>query len=153
MIFIHGIGFSSHYFDPNYFDKKKVVLRVGQKTCIKNKKIGNSSTEKDERGWKIMHFITAVRYDSAFRLCLQFEDGLWRIADLESCLDGEMFDPLKDVFRFRTAHLNSDIDTVVWKNGADMSPDFLYKISIPLVDESQLMKVAEEQAEYKVNAG
>jgi len=95
-----------------------------------------------------MHFITAVRYDSAFRLHLQFEDGLWRVVDLESYLDGEMFAPLKDVFRFRTAHLNSDIDTVVWENGADMSPDFLYEISIPL-DEPELMRVAEEQAAYK----
>lgn len=98
-----------------------------------------------------MHFITAVKYDSEFRLNLQFEDGFWRVVDLESYLDGEMFAPLKDVFRFRTAHLNADIDTVVWENGADMSPDFLYEISIPL-NECDFMQVAEDPAEYKPKA-
>jgi hypothetical protein len=95
-----------------------------------------------------MHYITAVQYDSGFRLHLQFEDGLWRVADLETHLDGEVFEPLKEVKRFRTAHLNEDIDTVVWDNGADMSPDFLYGISVP-VDEPPLMMVAEEPPPYK----
>ena len=63
-------------------------------------------------------------------------------------LDGEVFEPLRDVTRFASAHLNSDIDTVVWDNGADMSPDFLYEMSVP-VDDAPLMMVAEEQAPYK----
>ena len=74
--------------------------------------------------------------------------GGWRVSDLESHLDGEVFEPLREVSRFGTAHLNPDIDTVVWDNGADMSPDFLYGISVP-VDEPELMKVAEEQPRYE----
>jgi len=26
---------------------------------------------------------------------------------------------------------NEDIDTVVWENGADFSPDFLYEVGLP----------------------
>ena len=61
-----------------------------------------------------------------------------------------MFEPLQNVSRFCTAQLNADIDTVVWDNGADMSPDFLYEISVPLA-ESPLMKVAEDPVRYEVD--
>lgn len=95
-----------------------------------------------------MHYITAVEYDSEYKLCLQFESGEWRIADLEKHLDGEVFEPLKDISRFATAELNEDIDTVVWENGADMSPDFLYKISEPAGAPPQL-KAAEAGSRYE----
>lgn len=94
-----------------------------------------------------MHYITAVEYDADYRLHLQFEDGEWRSVDLESHLDGEVFEPLRDVARFATAHLNPDIDTVVWENGADMSPDFLYEIGTPMA-KPPLLKVAEELGQY-----
>lgn len=94
-----------------------------------------------------MHYITNVRYDSGFKLHLQFENGGWRVVDLENHLDGEVFEPLLDIQCFSTAHLNPDIDTVVWENGADMSPDFLYEISVP-IDDPAMRKVAEEQARY-----
>jgi len=58
-----------------------------------------------------------------------------------------MFEPLREIALFRTARLNADIDTVVWENGADMSPDFLYDIGEP-VDDMPARKVAEEGAEY-----
>lgn len=94
-----------------------------------------------------MHSITAVEYDSGFSLFLQFENREWRTADLEEHLDGEIFEPLKDVSRFATAALNEDIDTVVWENGADMSPDFLYEISVP-AEAPPVMKAAEESVAY-----
>lgn len=94
-----------------------------------------------------MHYITDVRHERDYVLRLVFEDGRERIADLERHLDGEMFEPLKDRHHFCTAHLNKDIDTVVWDNGADMSPDFLYEISIP-VDSAPLKKVAEKSGAY-----
>ena len=94
-----------------------------------------------------MHYITDAQYDSGFRLYLQFEDGQWRIADLKQHLEGEMFEPLKDPVLFATARLNTDIDTVVWDNGADMSPDFLYEISTP-ASTPPLMKAAEAGVPY-----
>jgi len=98
-----------------------------------------------------MHYITDVEYDSEFKLNLQFEDDSWRVADLEKHLDGEVFKPLQNLFSFRTAHLNPDVDTVVWDNGADMSPDFLYEISVPL-DEPPQLKAAEESVQYKTRS-
>jgi hypothetical protein len=98
-----------------------------------------------------MHYITAVEYDSGYKLYLQFETGEWRIADLESHLDGEVFEPLKDLSYFAKVELNEDIDTVVWDNGADMSPDFLYEISESAGAPPQ-MKAAEEGVSYETRS-
>lgn len=97
-----------------------------------------------------MHWICAVKYESNYRLCLTFEDGSLRIVDLQDRLNGEVFEPLRDMKLFRTAQLNPDLDTVVWDNGADMSPDFLYEIGVPLEASSDRpLCVAEEKAQYR----
>ncbi|MBF0539570.1 MAG: DUF2442 domain-containing protein [Nitrospirae bacterium] len=36
---------------------------------------------------------------------------------------------------FKTVRVNSDIDTIYWDNGADMSPDFLYEIGVEKEDD------------------
>ena len=94
-----------------------------------------------------MHYITEVEYEVGYRLLLTFEDGSRRRVELTPHLDGEMFEPLREITLFRTARLNTDIDTVVWDNGADMSPDFLYEIGTP-VDCASVRKVAEDHAAY-----
>jgi hypothetical protein len=79
-----------------------------------------------------MHFVQDAEYVSGYQLLLTFEDGTTRAVDLEPHLDGEVFEPLKDIGYFRTVRLNRDIDTIVWDNGADFSPDFLYEIGQPV---------------------
>ena len=96
-----------------------------------------------------MHYVTSVEYLSGYKLSLGFEDGSTRIVDFASHLVGEIFAPLKTLRLFRTARLNPDLDTVVWANGADMSPDFLYEIGIPIKAASQPVgQVAESKAKY-----
>lgn len=98
-----------------------------------------------------MHYITDVKHDSGFKLFLQFDGGCWHLADLEKYLDGEIFEPLKDPLFFATAQFNADVDTVVWGNGADMSPDFLYEISFP-VEAPPHMKAAEDGFLYRARS-
>ena len=81
-----------------------------------------------------MHFVKDLKYLSDYKLLLTFEDGSLRQVDLAAYLDGEVFEPLKDMSNFKSVHLNSDLDTIVWKNGADMSPDFLYEIGVPVAE-------------------
>src|SRR5690348_14294805 len=94
-----------------------------------------------------MRFVTSVEYVSDYKLRLGFEDGSVRVADLVDELNGEIFKPLKDMHVFKTARLNPDTDTVVWSNSADMSPDFLYKISEPVTAKRRAV-VAESRAKY-----
>lgn len=81
-----------------------------------------------------MHLVRKATYAGAHRLLLTFEDGSERLVDLAPHLDGGVFEPLKDISYFRQFRVNEDIDTVVWKNGADFSPDFLYEIGKPVLE-------------------
>ncbi len=79
----------------------------------------------------MIHYVTQVEYLSEYKLRLTFEDGVAREVDLEPYLDGEIFEPLRDINYFRTVRVNPDIDTIVWGNGADYAPEFLYEIAVP----------------------
>ena len=78
-----------------------------------------------------MHFVRKAKYISDYKLLLTFEDGADRIVDLTPHLEGEIFEPLKDVDFFKKFTVSPDLDTVVWENDADFSPDFLYEIGAP----------------------
>ena len=81
-----------------------------------------------------MHFVTDVRYAGEYKLLLAFSDGSLRLVDLAAELDGEVFEPLRDVGYFKTVHVNHELDTIVWDNGADLSPEFLYEMGVPVAD-------------------
>ena len=81
-----------------------------------------------------MHFIKSVEYVSDYKLALTFEDDSTRLVDLANELDGEVFEPLKDIAYFKTVRVDLDLDTIVWDNGADMAPEFLYEIGAPITE-------------------
>ncbi len=72
-----------------------------------------------------MHFVKDVSYLAEYKLKLTFEDNIVRLVDLKPHLDGEIFEPLMNIDYFKNVRINSDIDTIVWSNEADFSPDFL----------------------------
>lgn len=71
-----------------------------------------------------MHWIIDMKYIDGYKLKLKFENKEYKIVDLQSHLDGKIFEPLKDISYFKSVTLNKDIDTIVWSNNAD----FLYEI-------------------------
>jgi hypothetical protein len=75
-----------------------------------------------------MHYVIDVTYLSGYKLKLRFDDDSVKIVDLESYLDGPIFEPLKNQEFFRKVTVNPDIDTIVWPNNADFAPEFLYEI-------------------------
>lgn len=79
-----------------------------------------------------MHWITDMAYLGAYKLKLRFENNELKIVDLQSHLEGKIFEPLRNISYFKTVTLNRDIDTVAWSNNADFSPDFLYEIGQPV---------------------
>ncbi len=71
--------------------------------------------------------LNAAEYRQDFRIWLRFADGVEGEVDLEGDLWGDIFDPLKDISLFRQFTLDRDLDTIVWPNGADFAPEFLYQ--------------------------
>jgi hypothetical protein len=63
------------------------------------------------------------------RLHLRFEDGVSGEVDIAAIVrfDG-VFAPLRDPAYFAQVHVNQDIGTIIWPNGADLDPDVLYAI-------------------------
>ena len=75
-----------------------------------------------------MDFLPSVveaRYDGGFRIRLTFNDDLQGTVDLQTWLEGPIFEPLKDPNYFQRFFL--DGGTVVWPNGADIAPETLYE--------------------------
>jgi hypothetical protein len=72
-------------------------------------------------------WVTEVRYLGVFRVWLRFNDGLEGDIDLWPELSGEMFEPLRDPALFAQVRLDPDCETIVWPNGADLAPEFLYE--------------------------
>ena len=77
-----------------------------------------------------MHIVRNVTHVSDYKLLLSFDDGSTRLVDLAEELDGEIFEPLKNMDYFKMVRVHPDLDTIVWENGADMCPDFLYKLGV-----------------------
>ena len=67
-----------------------------------------------------------ARYAGSYRVWLRFADGLSGEIDLASELWGAMFEPLKDEAFFTQLRVDPELDTIVWPNGADLSPQWLH---------------------------
>jgi hypothetical protein len=74
----------------------------------------------------ILHVIDA-KYERDYILRLKFNDGAEGIVDLSDQLYGEMFEPLKDLDKFRAFTVDPELSTVAWENGADFAPEFLHQ--------------------------
>jgi hypothetical protein len=72
--------------------------------------------------------VTDVRVLSRYVVEITFENGEVKVLDLEPFLDGPVFEPLKaDYGLFKQARVDSEAGTVMWPNGADISPRTLYR--------------------------
>jgi hypothetical protein len=58
---------------------------------------------------------------------LSFNDGMERTIDFGRWLEGEVFEPLKQVEYFQRFFLEGG--TVTWPNGADIAPETLYELA------------------------
>ena len=73
----------------------------------------------------ILH-VTEAKYVKNYVIWARFNDGAAGEINLAGELDGEVFGPLKDVSLFKSFRVDPDLQTIVWKNGADLAPEFLH---------------------------
>jgi len=72
--------------------------------------------------------VTSVEPLEGFRLRLAFEDGTVGDIDLADELWGPIFEPLHDRTVFIQVAVNPECGTIVWPNGADFAPEWLYDV-------------------------
>ena len=70
--------------------------------------------------------VTNARPLDGYRVEVCFDDGREGIADLTEALEGPMFDALKDPDVFRKLRIDEELQTIVWPNGADLAPEYIY---------------------------
>ena len=70
--------------------------------------------------------ITQARYVADYTIWIHFDDGVEGEVNLSSELQGPIFEPLKSLEVFRQFKVHPELRTLVWPNGADFAPEFLY---------------------------
>ena len=68
-------------------------------------------------------WVTEAKFVEGHRVWLSFNDGATGEIDLQSELDGEIFEPLKNVSYFKDFEIVGH--TLAWSNGANFAPEFL----------------------------
>jgi hypothetical protein len=71
--------------------------------------------------------VTEVEPLDGCRLRLVFEDGTRGEIDLTDELWGPAFEPLRERALFEQVSVDQESGTIVWPNGADFAPEWLYE--------------------------
>ena len=71
--------------------------------------------------------LKSARYIAGYRFELTFEDGRVGELDLKDELWGDVFEPLRDLDKFKNFRVDKELHTIVWPAGADLAPEYLYE--------------------------
>ena len=77
-----------------------------------------------------MVWVTAAEHVDGYRIRLRFNDGVEGVVDLRETIRSDS----RELFRQLTApgefeKFRVESDTVVWENGLDLAPEFLYELA------------------------
>ena len=73
--------------------------------------------------------VIEVKVIKGYTLFLRFEDGIEGTVDISNLIPfSGIFAKLEDLDYFATVSVNKELGTIVWDNGADLSPEYLYSI-------------------------
>ena len=70
--------------------------------------------------------VIEATYVKDYTIKIRFADGVEGEVNLRDELIGEIFQPLKDISYFKNFIVDPELHTLVWPNGADFAPEFLY---------------------------
>ncbi len=77
--------------------------------------------------------LVEAAYVKDYVLWLRFDDGAAGQVDLSDRLHGPVFEPLKSLEVFQSFEVHPELQTLVWPNGADFAPEFLYdRVRVPV---------------------
>jgi hypothetical protein len=78
-----------------------------------------------------MKWIIKAQYIESYKIWIKFNDGTEGIVDLESTISNDHRDILKSlVDKQQFKRFKVDADTIVWENGLDLAPEYLYDLTL-----------------------
>ena len=73
----------------------------------------------------ILH-VTTAEYLHDYTLAVSFNNGQKGIADLTDALGQGLFQSLGEIELFRKVSVDDELKTIVWPNGLDLAPEYVY---------------------------
>lgn len=70
--------------------------------------------------------VSSASHVRDYTIRVRFADGIEGEIDLANELEGPVFLPLRDRDYFRQFRVDPELHALVWPNGADFAPEFLY---------------------------
>jgi hypothetical protein len=70
--------------------------------------------------------ITNAHYVDDYKIEVSFNNGRKGVADLGGALKGPVFESLKNKSEFSSFKVDKELETIVWPNGADLAPEYIY---------------------------
>ena len=73
-----------------------------------------------------IHHVRSFEITSPYTLHVQFDDKTEQTINFRPVLAGELYGPLRDLSLFNQVHVDPEVKTLVWPNGADFDPATLH---------------------------
>jgi len=70
--------------------------------------------------------VSKAVYLGDYRISLTFNNGETKTVDLQTELNGTIYEPLQQLDNFKNFQVK--FNTIEWANGADYAPEYLYEI-------------------------
>ena len=80
--------------------------------------------------------VTNAKYLGDYKIFVEFNNHTNRILNLEQYLEGEIYEPLRDIEYFKKFKI--ELNTIGWENGADFAPEFLLAIGTLVNTETKI---------------
>jgi hypothetical protein len=71
--------------------------------------------------------VQRAEYVRDYVIHIWFSDGMEGEIGFDGELDGEVFEPLRDISYFRQFRVDPELHTLIWPNDADFAPESLYE--------------------------
>jgi hypothetical protein len=73
-----------------------------------------------------IHQVRSFEVVGPYTLRVSFGDDTEQVINFKPVLAGELFGPLRDLSVFNQVRLDTEVQTLVWPNGADFDPATLH---------------------------
>jgi len=91
--------------------------------------------------------VNNAEYIGDYKVKVTFNNGRTGVADLSSAVKGSVFEALQYKSLFSKLKVDEELETIVWPNGADIAPKYIYYLAFK--DDVELEPVFRKWGVYR----